>query len=314
MSGISPRTSRHALVYRMANKLQQQGGSSAPKTEAEKLSWVNAHLRKEADVRLSVEEEKLRKDSLPTHVNLNAMSSQGADRMGDLFHYRDFPMFPGEYVPPEHNTLASLRDDLKSDLQAQTLKDAWMKVSGGQFFHSVEDYYTRTPGLDSEQLGEIVAGLYPSLSSHESQGLVSRVLETISQPDSTPKRRLAQTVSAEAIGLDQSPEHYANFLEWMSRLTETKAFKTEHCINEFTKRKFNRQDVRIMNQNFETMSPEALQEHMRDGYSHFYEVLKDYQAKVASTDSRAQIGVRIDPPEVDERTGWKDYHQRRELG
>jgi hypothetical protein len=223
---------------------------------------------------------------------------------GNLFHFRDYPMFPGEYVPAGHNTLASLRDELKADLTAQSLKDAWMRVTGGAFFDSPESFYGNVDGLDEEQLADVVTALFPKLGPHESNALIRRVLESISKSSSASARRLASTVTAEALGLDNAPGHYSNFLEWMGRMTGTKAFATEHAIFQFSRRKFNRKDVQHMWENYNLASPDALAQDRADGYSHFYTLLKDFAVKVAGRDTRHQKGVRIDPQEVDPETGF----------
>ncbi|EPY25273.1 hypothetical protein STCU_05751 [Strigomonas culicis] len=96
----------------------------------------------------------------------------------------------------------------------------------------------------------------------------------------------------------------------MGRMTETRAFKTEHALFEFSRRKFNREDVRIMFENYNLMSKAALEADSADSYSHFYSVLKDFSRKVAGEDTRHQIGVRIDEPEVDLKTGIAVGHGR----
>lgn len=229
-------------------------------------------------------------------------STDGAG--GNLFHFRDYPMFPGEYVPAGHNTLASLRDELKADLTAQSLKDAWMRVSGGAFFDTPESFYGNIDGLDEDQLADVVAALFPKLGPHEANALIRRVLESISKSSSAAARRLSSTVTSEALGLDNAPGHYSNFLEWMGRMTGTKAFATEHAIFQFSRRKFNRGDVQHMWENYNLCSPDALAEDRADGYSHFYTVLKDFAIKVAGRDTRHQKGVRIDPQEIDPETGF----------
>ncbi|AYU79024.1 mitoribosomal protein uS9m [Leishmania donovani] len=219
-------------------------------------------------------------------------------------------MYPGEYVPAGHNTLSSLRDELRSDLTAQSLKEAWMRVSGGMYFKSIDDYYASVDGLDQEQLGEIVSALLPDLRKYEAQALVTKVLESLSKPADSPSRQLSRTITADAVGLDNAPGHYTNFLEWMGRMTETKAFKTEHALFEFSRRKFNREDVRVMFENYNLMSKATLEADSSDSYSHFYAVLHDFSRKVAGEDTRHQIGVRIDPAEVDPETGIAVGHGR----
>lgn len=245
-------------------------------------------------------------DSGTSGNNSNAFATPGGtnDGNGNLFHFRDYPMFPGEYVPAGHNTLASLRDELKSDLTAQSLKDSWMRVTGGAFFDTPESFYGNVDGLDEQQLADVVAALFPKLGPHESNALIRRVLESVSKSSSAAARRLSSTVTAEALGLDNAPQHYSNFLEWMGRMTGTKAFTTEHAIFQFSRRKFNRGDVQHMWENYNLASPDALAEDRADGYSHFYTVLKDFAIKVAGRDTRHQRGVRIDPQEIDPETGF----------
>lgn len=300
---LSPRTARHARLYRLANKLARQKTPGAPTAEADKLLWVNSHVQRDADRRLSAEEERLRQPLMPLGVTEGSLATHGQESYGNLFHFRDFPMFPGEHVPAQHNAMSSLRSELSADLAAQSLKAAWMRVSGGRFFASSADYYSRAEGADDQQLGDVVNALFPALSAVEATALVRKFLEALSKPDSTAARRLSRSITAEAVGLDKSPGHYTNFMEWMGRMTDTKAFKTEHCIFQFCRRKFNHYDVRVMNENYRLMSAETLQRERSDSYSHFHAVLKDFSIKVNSTDSRHQIGVRIDPAEVDLRTG-----------
>lgn len=300
---------------RLANHLARERVPGAPAGEADKFVWAASHARRLEDKKLSEDEERLRTRLLPIAIGQQQQQSGGTSQnfstsgadAGDhqnLFHYRDYPMFPGEYVPAGHNTLASLRDELKADLTAQNLKDAWMRVSGGAFFDSPEQFYGKVDGLDEDQLAEIVSALFPKLGAHESGALIRRVLESISKSSSAPARRLASTVTAEALGLDNAPGHYTNFLEWMGRMTATKAFATEHALFQFSRRKFNRRDVQMMWENYNLMSPDALAADRADGYSHFHTLLKDFAIKVAGRDTRHQIGVRIDPQEVDPRTGF----------
>ena len=248
MKSISPNTSRSALLYRMA------GGAG----ETGRLIWASSHHRHGQDRRLSGAEERARGRLLPTRVGPHSAATAGAEAAGDLYHFRDFPLFPGECVPPGHNALRSLRDELELDLRAQSLREAWVRQAGAG---------APGGGLDPDQLADIVAALYPALGTTEAAGLVARVLELLSQPDNTARRRVAQVASAEALGLDKAPRHYTNFMEWMSRLTNTIAFKTEHCISGFTQRKFSRHDVRVMNANYRALSNEALKEAQLDGYT-----------------------------------------------
>jgi ribosomal protein S9 len=300
---LAPRTARHAKLLRLANTLAKAKAPGAPRTETDKLLWVNSHVHRTLDKQLSATEEKLRAKQMPLGVGANNMVSHGNMAGGNLYQFRDFPMFPGEYVPPQHNTLSSLRDELQADLTVQSLKEAWMRVSGGAFFASPQAYYSRADGLDELQLGEIVGALFPAMGTYESRALVRRVLESLSRPDSTPARQLASTVTAESLGLDQAPGHYTNFMEWMGRLMDTKAFATEHSIFQFCRRRFNRKDVRMMWENYNLLSAEALAHDRADSYSHFHSVLKDFSIKVAGRGTRAQIGVRLDKPEVDPVTG-----------
>lgn len=299
---ISPRTARQAKLLRIVQRLAKKN-PAVPQSAAEQMLLVNSQCRKEEDVRLSQEEESLRAATLPVNITEHSVVPFGQTSKGNVYHFRDFPMYPGEYVPPETNTLASLKDELKLDLSAQSLKHAWMNVSGGEFFKSVEDYYSRADGLDEHHLAEIVSALFPSLDKAESNALISKVLEKLSQPASGPARQLSRKITAEAVGLDDAPGHYTNFMEWMGRITDTKAFKTEHALFQFCRRKFNRKDVRVMFENYNLMGNAYLKKAMSDGYSHIYEVLKDFCVKVNGEDTRHQLGVRIDPPEYDEETG-----------
>lgn len=305
---ISPRTARHARLFRLAASLGSAPG--VPQSDGERLAWVNSHVKRNQDRELSRVEEEIREKMMPLEVGENAIVSNNQATHGNLFHFREYPMYPGEYIPPEHNTLSSLRDELRADLTAQSLKEAWMRVSGGMFFKSAEDYYASVDGLDEEQLGEIVAAVLPDLRRYEAQALVSHVLESLSKPSNTPARQLSRTITSDAVGLDNAPGHYTNFLEWMGRMTETRAFKTEHALFEFSRRKFNRDDVRVMYENYNLMSKATLQADSADSYSHFYTVLKDFSRKVAGEDTRHQIGVRIDEAEVDPQTGIAVGHGR----
>ncbi|KAG8349139.1 putative Ribosomal protein S9 S16 [Trypanosoma vivax] len=303
---LSPRTARHARLFRLANKLATSSSAAAsgvPQTDGERLVWVNSHVRRDKDIALSREEERLREAQMPLEVGENSFSTSSQATHGNLFHFREYPMYPGEYVPAEHNTLSSLRDELRLDLTAQSLKEAWMRVSGGVYFKSVEAYYASVDGLDAEQISEVLAALFPDLSHYEAQALVQRTLECISKPLNTAARQLSRTITADAVGLDNAPGHYTNFLEWMGRMTETRAFKTEHALFEFSRRKFNRDDVRVMFENYKLMSKATLAADSADSYSHFYTVLKDFARKVAGEDTRHQIGVRIDEAEIDPDTG-----------
>ena len=172
---LSPKTARHARLFRLANSLGAEKG--VPQSDGERLTWVNAHVRRMQDIELSREEEALRERMMPLEVGDNAVVSNNQATHGNLFHFREYPMYPGEYVPAGHNTLSSLRDELRNDLTAQSLKEAWMRVSGGMHFRSVEDYYASVDGLDEEQLGEIVSALLPDLCKYEARALVMKVLD-----------------------------------------------------------------------------------------------------------------------------------------
>eukprot|EP00331_Platyophrya_macrostoma_P000004 CAMPEP_0176405392 /NCGR_PEP_ID=MMETSP0127-20121128/312_1 /TAXON_ID=938130 /ORGANISM="Platyophrya macrostoma, Strain WH" /LENGTH=439 /DNA_ID=CAMNT_0017784445 /DNA_START=1 /DNA_END=1320 /DNA_ORIENTATION=+ len=300
---MSPRSARQARLLRLANQLSASGAPGVPKTDGERMVWVHSHIRAEADKQLSREEEVAREQIMPLGVGQHAIATHGQSSHGNLFQFREFPMYPGEYIPPQHNALSSLRDDLRMDLSAQSIKQAWMRVSGGSYFQSSSEYYASVDGLDAEQLGEIISASLPGFNRYESKALVTRVLELLSKPGDSPARKLGRTISAEAVGLDNAPGHYTNFLEWMGRLTETRAFKTEHALFQFSRRKFNRDDVRVMFENYSLMSKAALQQSASDSYSHFYHVLKDFSIKVAGEDTRHQVGVRIDEAEVDVDTG-----------
>jgi hypothetical protein len=300
---MAPQTARQARLLRLANKLARADTPGVPKTEGDKLLWVRSHERREADIRLSREEEALRLRMLPKAVGENNPAAHSQASGANLFHFRDYPMYPGEYVPPGHDALASVRDSLKADLTSQSLKDAWLRIAGAKPFDSPAEFYGQA-GADPTQLGDIVHALFPDLTAPESEALVRRVLEGISRPTSNTQRSLAGTVTAEALGLDDSPGHYTNFLQWMSRVMDTKAFQTELSIDRFCRRAFNKHDVRVMFQNYHLQSPDALKRLSADQYSHFHQVLKDYSRKVAGTDTRGQIGVRIDPVEVDPKTGF----------
>lgn len=300
---MAPKSAKAARLYRLARTLQRTGDPSVPKSEAEVMVWVNSHIRRDADKALSKEEEGLREVKLPMVGGTHNTTAEGQAMQGSMFHYREFPMYPGEYVPADHDSLASIRNKLKTDIASQNIKDAWLRVSGGDFFNSVSKYYSRVEGLDEHQIGDIVAAAIPGFNPQESSELVTKVLESISKKDSTPSRELQRTISSEAVGLDNAPGHYSNFMEWMGRLTETKAFKTEHALFQFTRRQFNFKDVRDMNENLNLMSKATLAKESSDGYSHFYAVLKDFAVKTAGEDTRHQIGVRIDRREMDEETG-----------
>src|SRR3989338_8468920 len=222
--------------------------------ETDETNWMNSStFRNERGADASLNGSA---DSAGSN-NSNSFATPGGSNEGNgnLFHFRDYPMFPGEYVPAGHNTLASLRDELKSDLTAQSLKDSWMRVTGGAFFDTPESFYGNVDGLDEQQLVDVVAALFPKLGPHESNALIRRVLESISKSSSAAARRLSRTVTAEALGLDNAPQHYSNFLEWMGRMTGTKAFTTEHAIFQFSRRKFNRGDVQHMWENYNLASP-----------------------------------------------------------
>ena len=301
MRTLAPATARHARLLRLVNRMDAD--EVGRRSDAERMMWVNSHVARDNDVARSKEEESLRERQLPLGIGENSITSHGQATHANLYQFRELPMYPGEFIPAEHKTLSSLRDELKMDLTAQSLKDAWMRVSGGNFFQSIEDYYAKVDGIDSEQLGEIVAAVIPGLSRHESKALVTKVLESISKPSDSAARQLGRTITAEAVGLDNAPGHYTNFLEWMGGLTETRAFKTEHALFQFSRRKFNRGDVQVMFENYNLMSKATMQQESADSYSHFYSVLKDFATKVSSDDTRHQIGVRIDEAEVDSETG-----------
>lgn len=302
---LAPRSAQQARLFRLANRLARDKVPGAPTAEADKLLWAKAHERKLADERLSRDEEALKRRALPTAVGAHAPANHQTTSGDNLFHFREYPMYPGEYVPPQHNTLSSLRDELAADLSAQSLKTAWLKVSkNGSTFDTPEDYYSRVDGLEESQLSEIVHALFPSLNAAEAASLVRRTLETISKPSDNASRQLAESVSAEALGLDNAPGHYTNFLQWFGRITTSKAFQTENSIDQLCRRAFNKGDVRVMYENYNLLSPEALNRMKADGYSHYYTVLRDYATKVAGRDTRHQIGVRIDPPEIDPETGF----------
>jgi ribosomal protein S9 len=306
---VGPRTARHARLLRLAHQLEKQGIAGVPKSEGEKMVWVNSHIRKDDDQRLSKLEESLREKQMPLGVGENAVVAHGQASQGNLFQFREFPMYPGEYIPPQHNTLSSLRDELRMDLTAQSIKEAWLRVSGG-FVSSVDEYYAQVDGLDVTQLTEIVSAVQPQLSKHQARALTNKVLESIAKPADNLTRRLSRTITAEAVGLDNAPQHYTNFMEWMSRISETKAFRTEHALFQFSRRKFNRSDVRVMFENYNSMSAATLQQDSADSYSHFYTILKDFAVKVAGQDTRHQLGVRIDAAEVDVETGTAVGHGR----
>lgn len=297
---LSPRSARHARLFRVAKKIKSTNKS---KSDGEILSWVNSHIKTQQDRGLSFLEESIREKQMPIQIGENAIIGGNQASHGNLFHFREYPMYPGEYIPAEHNSLSSLKDNLKKDLTTQSLKNAWIRVSGGMIFKSIEDYYSSTDGLDEEQIGEIVHATLPNLNRHEAKSLVNHIIESFSTISDTPHRKLCRSISSEAVGLGDSPGHYNDFIEWMGRMTETKAFKTEHALFEFSRRKFNKNDVRIMFENYRLLSKSTIESDRVDSYSHFYEVLKDFSRKIAGEDTRHQIGVRIDPAEVDLKTG-----------
>lgn len=304
---LCPKSARHARLFRLVSGLHSH---NSPKSDGERLAWVNSHVKRNTDKELSREEEALRVRAMPLEIGENAMTSNNQESHGNLFHFRDYPMYPGEYVPPQHNAMSSLRDDLRHELTAQSLRESWMRISGGMFFKSVDDYYASVDGLDEEQLGEIISAVLPDVGRYESMALVSQILESLSKPSDSPSRQLSRTITADAVGLDNAPGHYTNFLEWMGRMTETRAFKTEHALFEFSRRKFNKDDVHVMFENYNLMSKATLQADSADSYSHFFSVLKDFSRKVAGEDTRHQIGVRIDNAEVDVETGIAVGHGR----
>lgn len=297
---LSPKSARHARLFRIAKKINVAG---SPSSDGERLSWVNSHVRAAQDRELSRLEEYLREKQIPLHIGEDSIVSGKQATHGNLFHFREYPMYPGEYIPPEHNTLSSLRDSLQKDLTAQSIKNAWMRVSGEMTFKSIEDYYAGADGLDEEQVAEIVGATLPGLAKYEARALVTHILESVTSTSDSPHRQLCRTITADAVGLKDSPGHYRNFLEWMGKMTETRAFKTEHALFEFSRRKFNKNDVRLMFENYKLLSKAGLESARADSYSHFYEVLKDFSRKVSGEDTRHQIGVRIDSPEIDIKTG-----------
>lgn len=137
---MAPRSARQARLLRLANHLSSTGTPGVPRTDGERMVWVNSHIRSEVDKQLSQEEEAAREVLMPLGVGQNAIATHGQTSHGNLFQFREFPMYPGEYVPPQHNTLSSLRDELRMDLGAQSIKQAWMRVSGGTFFQSSNEY------------------------------------------------------------------------------------------------------------------------------------------------------------------------------
>lgn len=297
---LSPRSARHARLFRLS-KADKSTYQNIP--DGERLAWINSHVKSSKDRDLSLLEEKLREQQMPLQIGENSFSSNHQASHGNLFHFREYPMYPGEYIPAGHNTLASLKDELKKDLSAQSVKNAWMRVSGGMTFKSLEDYYASTDGLDHEQVSEIVSSCFSGMTKYESQALVTHIIESFSSRSDTPHRQLSRTITADAVGLGSSPNHFNNFLEWMGRMTESKAFKTEHALFQFSRRKFNKDDVRVMFENYNLMSKATIQADRADSYSHFYAVLKDFSRKVSREDTRHQVGVRIDAPEVDTETG-----------
>eukprot|EP00796_Vickermania_ingenoplastis_P009807 gene9807-6883_t len=298
---LLPRSARHARLFRLARKIKESPFDEMG--DGERLAWVNSHIKSQQDRELSRIEENLRERQIPLQIGENSFVANNQASHGNLFHFREYPMYPGEYVPPEHNTLSSLKDELKMDLTTQSIKNAWMRVSGGMIFKSLEDYYSSGDGLDHEQVGEIVWATLPGLTKFEAQALVTRIIESFSSKSDSTHRRLCRSITADAIGLRDAPEHYANFLEWMGKMTETRAFKTEHALFEFSRRKFNKDDVQVMFENYNLLSKTTIQSDRADSYSHFYAVLRDFSRKISGEDTRHQIGVRIDPPEVDIETG-----------
>eukprot|EP00760_Papus_ankaliazontas_P018484 PhM_4_TR17510/c0_g1_i2/m.51081 len=289
---------------------------------AEMMVQVRSHIQSQEDRKHSVLEEAARpwhevfggaeSRTLESYRTTSAESTED----GNIFTFRSFPMYPGEYIPAGHDSLASLRDNLTEDLMAQNLKSAWMRVTKNMgHFDSTEEFYKRADGADEHRLMDIVCALFPAMSPDDARSLVRKVLEAISTESHSTVRVLNRTITAESLGLDNAPQHYTNFLEWMARLMDTVGFKTEHALFQFCRKKFNGYDARLMYENYLLMG-RGFQEAARvDGYSHYHTLFRDYIAKITSADSRGQIGVRIDPTEVDLKTGiavgWgvhKDYH------
>jgi len=301
---LSPVTIQEAIVRRTA--LATQVGSKKSKPPADVMLWVRSHIQRLEDQTCSALEESV----LPWKEATNDSSGRtlGSYRSGttsdaSVFTFREFPMYPGEYIPAGHKSLASMRDNLTQDLLAQNIKTAWMSVTRGDHFASPGEFYRRADGLDESRLVDIVGALYPSLDVHDSRALIRKTLETISTDSNTLVRVLNRAVTAESVGLDNSPQHYTNFLEWMARLMDTVGFKTEHAISMFCRKKFNSYDARIMYENHLLMGNSYLSAARVDGYTHYYTILRDFIQKITAVDTRAQIGVRIDPPEMDPRTG-----------
>ena len=319
---MSPVTPQEALLRRIALESTSTSGSSITHIDtaeqnhvrkiahmpADTMVWVRSHLKREADLRLSDKEERMwpwdevmRSASAKT---LGNHRSAHQDTEDNAFTMREFPMYPGEYIPSGHNSLATLRDDLTLDLLAQNINASWMKITGGEFFQSMPEYYKRVDGLDESLLQDIVGALYPNLDVHDTRALIRKVLESLSTDSNSTIRSLSRTITAECLGLDDAPQHYTNFLEWMSRMMDTVGFKTENAIYQFCRRKFNAYDVRLMYENYSLMGRNFLDAAKVDGYTHYYLIMKDYIRKLNSKDSRPQIGVRIDPPEFDPKSGF----------
>ena len=264
-------------------------------------------MRRREDMALSALEEKLRpwRDAMESSTGkaLGSHRSLTTESDGNLFTLRQFPMYPGEYVPAGHKPLVSLRDELTSDLLAQNIKTAWLQVTQGEFFASPSEYYRRVDGLDESRLTDIVGAVFPTLDVHETRALVRKVLESLSSDENTPSRALARTVTAESLGLDDAPQHYTNFLQWMGRMMDTVGFKTEHALYQFCRKKFNAYDSRLMYENYLMIGKNYMNAARIDGYSHYYLILQDFIRKITAGDTRSQIGVRIDPPEMDPHTG-----------
>ena len=304
---LERRDSNKSLITHIAS-VEQDKVARIAHMPADLMVWVRSHLKRDADRRFSDREEKLRpwNEAMRSTAGktLGSHRSSPTDTDDNSFTMREFPMYPGEYIPSGHNSLATLRDELTLDLLAQNIKTSWMKITGGEFFQSMPEYYKRVDGLDEALLQDIVGAIYPNLDVHDTRALIRKVLETLSTDSNTVIRALSRTVTAECLGLDDAPQHYTNFLEWMSRMMDTVGFKTENAIYQFCRRKFNAYDVRLMYENYSMMGKNFLDAAKVDGYTHYYLIMKDYIRKLHSKDSRAQIGVRIDPVEYDPKTGF----------
>ena len=319
---MTPLNPREALLRRMAlrqlpkthieithiDPVSQNQASRIATMPADTMIWVRSHIRRETDKQLSEKEERLRPWGevmrSATAKSLGSHRSISDDNDGNSFTMREFPMYPGEYIPSGHNSLSTIRDDLTLDLLAQNIKASWMKITGGEFFKSMPEYYKRVDGLDETLLQDIVGALYPNLDVHDTRALIRKILEALSSESNSAVRILGRTITADCLGLDDAPQHYTNFLEWMSRMMDTVGFKTENALYQFCRRKFNAYDVRLMYENYSMMGKNFIDASKVDGYSHYYAIMQDYIRKLTSTDTRPQIGVRIDPAEYDPKTGF----------